>query len=274
MKTNNILQLYPELNTFVNIKNLPKVDPNWLVGFSDGEASFYITISSSNSTKVKARVELSFFIKQAKESASALFAIQEFFGKGSIRWDDSAKKYLRFEIRSFEAITTTVIPFFNQYPLFSSKRANFLDLERVAHMIGAKEHLTQEGLDKIRLIKANMNSKRIYADKVNFMDSIKDEIKLTPGWLSGFIDAEGYFGIYTSNKNRRRCELKLRIAQNAHDLVLLEAIAKYLYIDTKIVNNLGKESTVKRLDIYKLDAFISEIVPIFDQYPLFTSKKA
>jgi LAGLIDADG endonuclease len=78
----HILQLYPELKTFVDIDNLPKVDPNWLVGFVDGEGSFYISITSSNSTKVKSRVELCFFIKQAKESASSLFAIQNFFGKG------------------------------------------------------------------------------------------------------------------------------------------------------------------------------------------------
>lgn len=41
-------------------------------------------------------------------------------------------------------------------------------------MIQAKEHLTQEGLDKIQMIKANMNSKRSFSDpevQVNFMNS-------------------------------------------------------------------------------------------------------
>jgi len=220
------------------------------------------------------RVELSFFIKQAKESASALFAIQKFFGKGNIRWDDANKKYLRYEIRSFEAISSIIIPFFNKYPLYSSKRANFLDFEKVARIIDSKEHLTQKGLDNIKLIKEGMNSKRTYVEKSDFMNSIINGVYLTPGWLSGFIDAEGYFGIYVSNNSRRRCELKLSIAQNAHDLVLLEAIAKYLNVDTKIVNNLGKDSTVKRLDIYKFDTLLSQIVPIFDQYPLLTAKQA
>lgn len=91
-------------------------------------------------------------------------------------------------------------------PLFSSKRANFLDFEEVAHMIQVKEHLTQEGLDKIQMIKANMNSKRSFSDpevQVNFMNSTPKggSIKLNAGWISGFIDAEGYFGIfkYVSN---------------------------------------------------------------------------
>ena len=139
-------------------------------------------------------------------------------------------------------------------------------------MISAKEHLTPEGLNKIRLIKQNMNSKRTYADKVNFMNSIKDSIKLTPSWLSGFIDAEGYFGIYVSHITRKRCELKLSIAQNSHDLILLEAIANYLNVDTKIVCNLGKESSVKRIDIYKLDT-LSLLIPIFNQCPLLTAKQ-
>lgn len=77
-----------------------------------------------------------------------------------------------------------------------------------------------------------------------------------------------------SNGKRKRCELRLSIAQNAHDEVILEAIANFLNINVKIVNNLGKDSTVKRLDIYKLDVFQSKIVPIFDQYPLLTAKQA
>lgn len=272
MKQNQILQRYPELNEFVDINNLPEVNPHWLAGFSDGEASFYIIISSSK--KALPRVELSFFIKQAKESSSALFAIQKFFGKGNIRWDDVNKKYLRYEIRSFEAITSIIIPFFDKYPLLSSKRANFLDFKKVADMISAKEHLTQRGLDEIKLIKEGMNSKRTYENKVDFMNSIANDIHLTPGWLSGFIDAEGYFGIYVSDKSRRRCELKLSIAQNAHDLVLLEAIAKHLNVETEVANDLGENGSVKRLDIYKLDVLISQIIPIFNQYPLLTAKRA
>jgi LAGLIDADG endonuclease len=174
-------------------------------------------------------------------------------------------KTLKALRRSFDAIISTVIPFFNQRPTampraspsaISSfpplrRRGYFLDFVEVAHMIQAKEHLTQEGLDKIRMIKANMNSKRSFSDKENFMNSIKGSIKLTAGWISGFIDAEGYFGIYVSNASKRRCELKLSIAQNAHDLVLLEAIAIYFNVSTKIVDNLGKGSSVKRIDIYK-----------------------
>jgi hypothetical protein len=101
----------------VDVSNLPRVNPDWLAGFSDGEASFYVMVGR----QAKPRVELSFFIKQAKESASALFAIKEFFGKGSIRWDDSQHKYLRYEIRSHDAITSTIIPFFEKHPLGTSK---------------------------------------------------------------------------------------------------------------------------------------------------------
>jgi hypothetical protein len=160
---------------------------------------------------------------------------------------------------------STIIPFFEKHPLWSSKRANYLDFKKVASMISAKEHLTQEGLNEIRLVKDGMNQKRSYQSKVDFMNSIADLIEITPGWLSGFIDAEGYFGVYASNKGRKRCELKLSIAQNAHDVLLLEAIAKHLNVGTKIVNNLGKDSSVLRLDIYRLETFASQIVPIFEQ---------
>jgi hypothetical protein len=76
--------------------SLPSVSASWLCGFADGESTFYINLSGG-------RVVLSFIIKQAAVSASSLFAIQEFFGEGSIRWDDANSQYLRFEIASTRA---------------------------------------------------------------------------------------------------------------------------------------------------------------------------
>jgi len=53
-----------------------------------------------------------------------------------------------------------IIPFFEKYPVQGLKSLDFSDFKKVAMMIGAKEHLTIQGLNRILEIKLNMNKHR------------------------------------------------------------------------------------------------------------------
>jgi hypothetical protein len=53
-----------------------------------------------------------------------------------------------------------VIPFFEEYPILGVKAKDFEDLKEASILIKSKAHLTQEGLDKILLIKSRMNTQR------------------------------------------------------------------------------------------------------------------
>lgn len=67
---------------------------------------------------------------------------------------------------------------------------------------------------------------------------------------------------------------KLSIGQNAHDKLILIAIANYLNVTNNIFNNLGNKSCqVKRLDINKINILQDKIVPILTEYPLLTGKR-
>jgi len=57
-------------------------------------------------------------------------------------------------------ITEVIIPFFEKYTIQGLKSLDFADFKKVAMMIGAKEHLTVEGLNRILEIKLNMNKHR------------------------------------------------------------------------------------------------------------------
>lgn len=48
---------------------------------------------------------------------------------------------------------------FNKYPLLGYKKQDYLDFLKVAELIKSKGHLTKEGLDKVILIKSNINSR-------------------------------------------------------------------------------------------------------------------
>ncbi|MBI2663719.1 hypothetical protein HYX10_00050 [Candidatus Woesearchaeota archaeon] len=52
-----------------------------------------------------------------------------------------------------------IIKFFLKYPLQTTKRANFEKFCKIISMMGNKEHLTKEGLDKIARMASTMNQK-------------------------------------------------------------------------------------------------------------------
>ena len=66
-----------------------------------------------------------------------------------------------YRIGNFSGITENIIPLFKKYPILGEKSKDFSDLCEVLEMIKDKKHLTEEGLEQIRLIKAGMNTGRL-----------------------------------------------------------------------------------------------------------------
>lgn len=54
-----------------------------------------------------------------------------------------------------------IIPFFSQYSLRGCKHLDFMDFSEIINIISRKEHLTLEGLNRIKSITSNMNSYRV-----------------------------------------------------------------------------------------------------------------
>jgi hypothetical protein len=62
----------------------------------------------------------------------------------------------------FSDVLNKIMPFFDQYPLQGAKRQNLEDFNGVVSLLKSKEHLTKDGLDKIKQIKKGMNKGRKY----------------------------------------------------------------------------------------------------------------
>jgi hypothetical protein len=74
----------------------------------------------------------------------------------------SARTEVYFITSTFSDVYEKIIPLFNKYSLLGSKQQDYLDFVKVAELIRSKDHLTKEGLAKIKVIKSNMNSRRSY----------------------------------------------------------------------------------------------------------------
>lgn len=58
-----------------------------------------------------------------------------------------------------------LIPFFDKYKIIGVKYEDYLDFKKVAQLMEKKAHLTIEGLEDIRKIKAKMNRSRVQHDE-------------------------------------------------------------------------------------------------------------
>lgn len=79
-----------------------------------------------------------------------------FNGAGSIS-KKSKRDVCTYSVGSMEHLTKVIIPHFDQYPLKTQKLADYQLFREIVMMIQRKEHLTQEGFERIVAIKASIN---------------------------------------------------------------------------------------------------------------------
>ena len=96
-----------------------------------------------------------FTVVQHERDAQLLHALKATFGCGVVRTNHDDR--LAFRVRKFDHLVERVVPFFEAHPLKSKKRADFTKFKRVLRMMQAGEHLTTQGIDKIRRIASQMN---------------------------------------------------------------------------------------------------------------------
>jgi LAGLIDADG DNA endonuclease family protein len=132
------------------------LNPNYVVGFVDGEGCFSISLNK-NDNRIP-EVRLIFEIELREDDEPILRKIQKVLGCGNIyrlEYERYAKwrPHVKLKVSNFSDISTKVIPFFQQHPLQAKKRLQFEQFCQVAELIKSKQHLTLEGIEKIRVLK-------------------------------------------------------------------------------------------------------------------------
>ena len=78
-------------------------------------------------------------------------------GVGSSVGKVSGRDECYYSVSSLKHIIEVVLPHFDQYPLLTQKRVDYLFFRKVVMMMQRGEHLNLEGLKKIVAIKASIN---------------------------------------------------------------------------------------------------------------------
>ena len=139
------------------VKQQTLKDLNWLAGFTTAEGSFIVSIFITKRTKLGKAVKLIFQITQHSRDEKLMRSLIELFKCGNIYKN---RDTFDFRVTKFDDIVNKIIPFFKKYPILGVKALDFADFCKAAELMKNKAHLTKDGLEQIRKIKAGMNRGR------------------------------------------------------------------------------------------------------------------
>lgn len=126
---------------------------NWIRGFIEAEGSFQVIIQNRN-------VSLRFSLTQHTKDEELLKAIVTYLKYGRY-YKSPTRDEGQYLVTVFSDISDKLIPFLNEYPLLGVKKEDSSDFVQIAELIKSKAHLTEKGLEKIKLITSNMNRNRV-----------------------------------------------------------------------------------------------------------------
>lgn len=147
---------------------------SWFAGFVEGDGNFYIKTTeykSKSETRIRTISEstsLRFRLDQRlydKPTSLSMLPIMEEISKCFL-CNLSKYKTLKNDLVLSVSVTSIeklkiIIEYFNNYSLLGINYNDYLDWKEVYQMFIDKEHLTVKGKEKIKLIKSNMNSRRV-----------------------------------------------------------------------------------------------------------------
>lgn len=202
--------------------NLPeehtyRISPYWLLGFIEGEGSFYI---------ISKDFQLVFDLSQTEKDFLLMQAIQDFLNKltpsnlelpvfnGSVANSDisSLNKKNRIKAHHYDVYRLSVantayirnifIPFLNSLTWFSKKAKDFQDWKTILQLKDNGLHYTDEGVKLIQLINSQMNSRRLSTSGTVLTDraAMYKDIERLLQEPSNFETREGRTWIISKNK--------------------------------------------------------------------------
>jgi hypothetical protein len=284
------------INRNISTLNHSKINPWSITGFSDAEASFIISIykNKNSNSKLKWRVTPNFSIHIHIKDIAVLEVIKNTLGVGKVIKNSSSTAVFRVDnIQELQ----TIVDHFNMYPLISAKITDFLLFKQCYNFIKQKQHLTQEGLEKIVALKCNLNkglSDDLMKAFPNIVPTVIPPYKFkgipNPFWISAFVSGNSTFNISleknNNNKIGHRVQLIFSTCLNIRDKELLIGIAKYLkileeskqsnlYFNKNITEKYIYDSEKRETTLLEIKNYYDiekKIIPFFNDYPMLGMK--
>lgn len=139
------------------------VNPDYVVGFVDGEGCFCVPISVHKTLSRRREVRPTFEIEVREDDLPIIRKIQRVLGCGVIyrlkfKRYEKWKPHVKLKVSKLNDLQYILIPFFERHPLQAKKRKSFRIFQRIVRMVARKQHLTPEGIVIIERLRDQMNT--------------------------------------------------------------------------------------------------------------------
>lgn len=168
--THRTQQLSAWVNTFSTPTNpiildttlvMPTLQDAWLSGFTDAEGCFNASVVANSRYNLGFVIKLRFILDQKSEAI--LLWVQSLFGFGTVTLRNYTNGVYRYESTGFTRMVD-IWSYFTLFPLRTKKLASFTQWCKILDMVLNKEHLTQEGLERVRLLQKSINQNNSMTD--------------------------------------------------------------------------------------------------------------
>lgn len=246
-----------------------KVSFDYILGLLEGDGSLLISISVKPDNLTGYRVRLSFSIALHVKDIKVLYEVQKYLGVGSVEADNKEKDVYRFIVRSRTELERVILPLLRTHPMVLAKRAHDCSLFlRALELMLKKEHITEPGLTKIRLLNARLSGKM--APPVKLLLE-QPNTSITPEWFQGFVQAEGsFYAQIVKNATSalgKRVIVAFDVSQELCELPTVFKLRELLGCGT-VVN----QSRHPSLRVQSRADLIKYVFPFFEKYPVIGSK--
>lgn len=259
-----------------SLRTQQALNPWFVTGFTDAEGCFSISVIKDPRYKAGYRVEALFSISLHKKDVRILELIQAFFGgAGKINFE-TKRDVVSYLLRSKKHLANILLPHFDEFPLITQKRGDYILFKQAFELISNDAHLTLDGLNKIVAIKAKLNLGLSDKLKIAFpvLPSVFKPLFFdleipNPYWVAGFTSGEGSFYVKisesSSTKSGNQVQLIFYITQHIRDKYILDKLISFF--------GAGRYHGIKgkgwgSYECSKFSDIKLKIIPFFNQYSI------
>ena len=136
------------------------LDPEWVVGFTDGEGCFSVSIHRNDLSRPTRgwHVQPTFQVSQHQDHRVVLHELREFFGCGNVRSKGLKSTVEVYVVHSTIQLVERVIPFFETHEL-RIKHDDFEKFADIVRSIRSRAHHRPEEFDRIVRLAYSMNAR-------------------------------------------------------------------------------------------------------------------
>lgn len=249
------------------------ISPWFISGYSDAEGCFNVGLQKNPNGKFYVRP--SFQIHVHSKDNLLLMQIKAYFqGIGNVYISGEKSK---FTVRSLDEILK-IITHFENYPLITQKKADFILFKQIIDKVANGEHLSAKGLQEIVNVRSSINMGLSDSLKAIFPNTIpvtRPLIKIItiphPEWMAGFVSGEGCFLVQMAKYGKGKLDgvsLSFKVSQHLRDELLLRSFVSFF--ECGLFNyHSGKRKSGSGVFIVRKFADISDkILPFFKYHEI------